>query len=69
MVNLTMINTARVGCLACFITASLHAQSMSGGTLRGTVIDPAGGAVPSAAVELSNPVTGYKRQCLTDVNA
>jgi len=45
------------------------AQSLGGaGTLRGIVSDPAGAPIPSALVELSNPVTGFSRQTQTAPN-
>jgi hypothetical protein len=45
------------------------AQSLGGaGTLRGIVSDPADAPIPSALVELSNPVTGFSRQTQTQPN-
>lgn len=45
--------------LFCVIT---YAQSGAGsGTVRGTVLDPSGSAIPSATVEIQNPVSRYNR--------
>src|SRR2546428_5896878 len=41
-------------------------QNLSSGTLRGSVLDPSGGAVKAATVEIQNPVTGYSRTVQTD---
>ncbi len=41
-------------------------QNLSSGTLRGSVADPSGAAVKSAAVGIQNPVTGYSRTVQTD---
>ena len=46
--------------------AGAAAQSLGGaGTLKGTVRDASGAPVPSAVVELSNPITGYSLQSLS----
>jgi hypothetical protein len=44
------------------------AQSISSGsgTVRGTVLDPTGAAVPGATVQISNPVSSYNRTTQTD---
>ncbi|HWB85581.1 MAG TPA: TonB-dependent receptor [Bryobacteraceae bacterium] len=42
------------------------AQSLgSAGTINGVVNDPSGAAVPDAAIELKNPITGYTRTATT----
>ncbi len=41
--------------------------SRAAGTLRGQVVDPSGGAVPNAVVEIRNPVTGFRARTATDV--
>ena len=53
--------------LLCFAVSSF-AQSSSGssGTVRGSVLDPSGAAIASAAVEIRNPVSGYSRTAVTD---
>ena len=43
------------------------AQSLGGaGTVEGVVTDPSGAAISNAQVELSNAISGYKRQTTTD---
>jgi hypothetical protein len=44
----------------------LSAQSISGGTVVGTVRDPSQMLVPGAQAELSNPVSGYKQTVTAD---
>jgi Carboxypeptidase regulatory-like domain/TonB-dependent Receptor Plug Domain len=45
----------------------LAAQSVStSGTIRGSVVDPSGAAVKSAAVEIQNPVSQYNQTVQTD---
>ena len=41
-------------------------QSISGGTVVGTVKDPNGGAVPGAVLKLKNGVTSYEQSVVTD---
>jgi hypothetical protein len=38
----------------------------SSGTVRGSVVDPSGGAIVGAAVSIGNPVSGYMRSTVTD---
>ena len=42
------------------------AQSISAGTITGTVMDPSGAAIAGATVTLNNPVTNYKQTGATD---
>jgi hypothetical protein len=42
------------------------AQSIGGGTVAGTVLDPSGGAIAGASVEMRNPLTGYTQTTQTD---
>ena len=46
----------------------IHAQSTSAnsGTIRGTVLDPSGAAIPGATVEIQNPVSGYNKSVKAD---
>ncbi|HLQ77746.1 MAG TPA: TonB-dependent receptor, partial [Terriglobia bacterium] len=46
--------------------ATLSAQSVASGTVDGTVLDPTGKAVKGAAVEIQNPLTGYRQSTTTD---
>src|SRR6202171_3815374 len=44
-----------------------RAQGLGGaGTVQGTVKDPTGGVMVAVTVDLSNPVTGFKRSATTD---
>ena len=43
-----------------FCPASSWAQS--GGSIEGVLKDPTGGVLPGATVEISNPVSGYRRE-------
>lgn len=45
-----------------FAIPRLDSQSLGAGTVRGTVTDATGGTLSSAALELSNAITGFKRQ-------
>jgi hypothetical protein len=57
--------TALAALLVCF-TNQVSAQSISSGTVTGTVSDPAGAVVPNASVELRNPITGYAQTGTSD---
>src|SRR5579885_223459 len=46
-------------------TVSLFGQATSG-TVRGSVLDPSGAAIPHANVQIQNPVSHYTRAVLTD---
>jgi len=46
------------------LTAVVNAQT--GGSISGTVLDPSGGVVVKATVEIHNPVSGYDRSAVTD---
>ncbi len=47
--------------------ASLHAQSSgTSASVGGTVVDPSGGVVVGASVEIQNPVSGFNRTVVTD---
>lgn len=54
--------------LALLSTATLsYAQGLGGsGTIQGTVKDPTGGIMIAVTVELSNPISGFKRTATTD---
>src|ERR1700687_4453821 len=46
---------------------SSFAQGLGGaGTVQGTVKDPTGGVMVAVTVDISNPVTGFKRSATTD---
>src|SRR6476620_11356612 len=47
--------------------SAIHAQELGGaGTVQGTVKDSTGGAMVSASIALSNPVSGFRREPTTD---
>ncbi len=54
--------------LAIFALAASHASAQAGGssTVTGTVADPSGAVVPTAIVEIRNPVSGFDRSTTTD---
>src|SRR3954451_15408396 len=54
--------------LVFFLTLSFvaYAQSGSSTSVIGTVVDPTGAVVSNAAVDLSNPVSGFSRTAVTD---
>jgi hypothetical protein len=53
--------------LAVVTTIPAAAQGLGGaGTVQGTVTDPTGGVMVAVTVDISNPVTGYKRSATTD---
>jgi hypothetical protein len=41
-------------------------QTGRSGTIQGAVTDPSGAVVPGATVEISNPVSGFRRSTITD---
>ena len=51
----------------CF-SAHLLAQATSAnsGTVRGSIVDPSGAAIPGASVEIRNPVSGYDQKTTAD---
>lgn len=59
-----------VSYLALWISFAIvsYAQSTSAnsGTVRGSVLDPSGAAIPGATVQIQNPVSGYNKSVQTD---
>src|SRR3989442_494392 len=47
-------------------SSALLAQSVASGTIEGTVVDPSGGVVVGAKVEIRNPITGFQQTTMTD---
>jgi hypothetical protein len=49
--------------------ATVLAQSLGGaGTIQGAITDSTGAVVPGVAVEITNPVTGFARNAITDAS-
>src|SRR5215471_2947035 len=49
-----------------FTSGALLGQSVASGTIEGTVVDPSGGVVVGATVEVRNPITGFQQTTTTD---
>lgn len=60
-----LLVSAILGLFACALT---NAQSISSGTVTGTITDPSGAVIRGASVVLRNPVTGYEQMAVTDEN-
>jgi len=54
-----------LGCILCFATGAVSAQTGNSGSIEGTVKDPSGATIAGATVEISNPVSGYTRTATT----
>jgi len=52
-------------CCFCF-AATVYPQGTNLGTIRGTVSDPNGAAIPNAAVQITDQATGISRDVTTD---
>src|SRR5215470_5076669 len=58
-----------LGFICLIVPADISAQSLgNAGTVDGIVADPSGAAVPKAAVQIHNPLTGYQQATVTDAN-
>ena len=62
------IRTVTLACLALLLASPALPQSISGGTISGTVKDPSGAAVPGASVRLRNAVTAYEQSVVSDAS-
>jgi hypothetical protein len=52
-----------------YLAVGFSASAQSGGnatSVTGTVVDPSGAVVPSATIEIHNPVSGFDRTTITD---
>src|SRR5436190_1738431 len=63
--NRFLIRSLFVVLIPLILSCSTSAQSLTAGTVTGTVVDPNSAIVPNATVTISNPVTGYKRTVTT----
>src|SRR5215472_20943 len=61
----SIIRSLFVVLIPLILSCSTSAQSLTAGTVSGTVVDPNGAIVPNASVTISNPVTGYNRTVTT----
>jgi Carboxypeptidase regulatory-like domain len=51
---------------ACAFSGYAQSSSANSGTVRGSVVDPSGGAIMGATVEIQNPVSHYDKNVQTD---
>jgi len=56
---------SRISLLFCLAVSGFAQVSTGSGTIMGNVTDPTGASIPGATVEMSNPVSGYKRSATT----
>jgi hypothetical protein len=57
-----------LGLLFAVVTHPVFGQSISSGTISGTVTDPSGSVVGGSTVEIANAITGYRQTTLTDAD-
>src|SRR5467141_433240 len=62
------ISSATVLAMAFCLAAPFAGAQSTGGRIRGTVIDPSGGAVPAAAVQLVNEGTHARGEAQSRAN-
>jgi hypothetical protein len=61
------VSLQMIGCIGALGLTPARAQGLGGaGTVQGTVKDPTGGVMVAVTVDISNPVTGFKRTTTTD---
>src|SRR5437016_7915623 len=55
-------------CLCLLVTSAtlIFAQTLSSGTINGTVVDPSGAVVPGVMVEIRNDISRYQQFTTTD---
>jgi len=61
-----MMNSVLRNCLVFLLVSSAITYAQSAGTIRGTVVDPSGGVIAGAAVEIQNRVSHYSQTTKTD---
>jgi hypothetical protein len=66
--NLTIIRSLVLIILSLALGFSVLGQSLTAGTVSGTVMDPNNAVVPNATITIENAVTGYKRTVNTGTN-
>src|SRR6266513_1379278 len=62
----SIITSAFLAAGLLFIPATGYSQGTNLGTIRGTVTDPNGAVIPSAAVKVTDQTTGISRDVSTD---
>src|ERR1700682_3156041 len=66
-VRIASVGLQMILCLGALGLTPARAQGLGGaGTVEGTVKDTTGGVVVAVTVDISNPVTGFKRSATTD---
>jgi hypothetical protein len=66
-VRIASVGLQMILCLGALGLTLAEAQGLGGaGTVEGTVRDPTGGVMVAVTVDISNPVTGFKRSATTD---
>ncbi len=66
--NFRCIAWSALSLIFVFCAAPLKAQLGNSGSIEGVVKDPSGSSVPGAQVEVSNPVSGFRREATTDTD-
>jgi Carboxypeptidase regulatory-like domain len=61
-----IVNTLIAFAFFLYVCAPARAQSISAGTVAGTVTDPSGAAIAGATVTIHNPVSNYQQATPTD---
>ena len=56
----------RPAALCALFLAALPLSAQTAGTIRGSVVDPSGAAIPNATVKIQNPVSRYNQTAQTD---
>jgi hypothetical protein len=65
--RIASVSLQMILCLGGLGLTPARAQGLGGaGTVEGTVKDPTGGVMVAVTVDISNPVTGFKRSSTTD---
>src|SRR5580692_2849660 len=52
--------------IACALCSEAQSISAGSGTVRGSVQDPSGAAIPGATVQIQNPISHYSKSVSTD---
>src|SRR5258707_14144814 len=66
--NLRCIAWSALSLIFVFCAAPLKEQLGNSGSFEGVVKDPSGSSVPGAQVEVSNPVSGFRREATSDTD-